>query len=374
MANSINWIGIDDSADKWTIAHYEGGAAVPTREFELVPNESGYRKLIGWLKQFEGEIRVVYEAGPCGYELYRKLRQKKISCEVAAPSLTPRRPGERVKTNRRDAAKLAKLYRAGELTLIVVPDPRHEALRDLVRARRTVQRDVLRARQQLNHLLMRHGYRYRDGRHWSQRHWQWIASIELPHPDAQSVVVETRVMIEQRVEQLRRYDALIEQAAGRPEYSTHVRALTVLRGVDTLTAVGILAELGDLRRFSTAPQMMAAVGLVPSEYSTGDQVRRFGITKTGNTHVRHLAIEAAWHYQRGASAGITVQRRRRDQPALIVDIARKCDARLNRRFHRLTSRSKPSNVAIVAVARELIGFVWAIAQQLEFNRETKSSS
>jgi len=148
MRNGINWIGIDDSADKWTIAQYVDGAAAPAREFELVPSESGYRKLIGWLKQLEGEVRVVYEAGPCGYELYRKLRQKKISCEVAAPSLTPRRPGERVKTNRRDAAKLAKLHRAGELTLIVVPDAEHEALRDLVRARRAVQRDALRARQQ----------------------------------------------------------------------------------------------------------------------------------------------------------------------------------------------------------------------------------
>ena len=374
MRNGINWIGIDDSADKWTIAQYSGGQPAPTREFELVPSESGYRKLIGWLKQLDGEVWVVYEAGPCGYELYRKLQQKKIRCEVAAPSLTPRRPGERVKTNRRDAAKLAKLYRAGELTLIVVPDAAHEALRDLVRARRAVQRDLLRARQQLNHLLLRHGHRYRDGRHWNQRHWQWIASIELPHADAQSVIVETRLMIEQRIEQLRRYDGLIEEAAGRPQYAPYVRALTALRGIDTLTAVSILTELGDLRRFTTAPQMMAAVGLVPSEYSTGDQVRRFGITKTGNTHVRRLAIEAAWHYQRGASAGITVQRRRRDQSPVIIDIARRCDARLNRRFHRLTSRGKPSNIAIVAVARELIGFVWAIGQQLEFNRETKSSS
>lgn len=374
MRNGINWIGIDDSADKWTIAQYVDGAAAPAREFELVPSESGYRKLIGWLKQLGGEVRVVYEAGPCGYELYRKLRQKKISCEVAAPSLTPRRPGERVKTNRRDAAKLAKLYRAGELTLIVVPDAEHEALRDLIRARRAVQRDVLRARQQLNHLLLRHGHRYRDGRHWSQRHWQWIASIELPHTDAQSVLDEGRTTIEQRLEQLTRYDGLIEEAAKRPQYEPYVRALTALRGIDTLSAMGILAELGDLRRFTTAPQMMAAVGLVPSEYSTGEQTHRFGITKTGNTHVRHLAIEAAWHYQRGATAGITVQRRRRNQPQIVTDIARKCDVRLNRRFHRLTSRGKPSNVAIVAVARELVGFIWAIGQQLEFNGKTKSSS
>jgi transposase len=162
----------------------------------------------------------------------------------------------------------------------------------------------------------------------------------LSHADAQSVLEESRTTIEQRLEQLSRYDGLIEEAAQRAQYQPYVRALTALRGIDTLSAMDILAELGDLRRFTSAPQMMAAVGLVPSEYSTGDQVHRFGITKTGNNHVRHLAIEAAWHYQRGATAGITVQRRRRNQPQVVIDIARKCDARLNRRFHRLTSRGK----------------------------------
>ncbi len=309
------------------------------------------------------------EAGPCGYELFRKLREKKIACDVAAPALTPRRPGDRVKTNRRDAAKL---HRAGELTLIVVPDREHEALRDLVRARRAAQRDLLRARQQVNHLLLRHGHRFREGRHWGQRHWQWLCALELQPVDAQHVLIESRIAIEQRVEQLRRYDALIEEAAARPEYIDHVRALSTLRGIDTLSAVTILAELGDLRRFATAPQLMAAVGLVPSEYSTGDQTRRFGITKAGNTHVRMLAIEAAWHYYRRAAPGRTVQRRRHGESAAIIDTAQRCDARLHRRFVRLTSRGKPSNVAVVAVARELVGFIWAIGQTME--RRTKSSS
>ena len=367
MTDSINWIGIDDSADKWVIAHYRGTATVAAREFELVPGESGFRKLLGWIKQLEGEVRVVYEAGPCGYELYRNLRKKKICCEVAAPSLTPRRSGERVKTNRRDAAKLAKLYRAGELTLITVPDAVHEALRDLVRARRAVQRDVLRARQQLNHLLLRQGHRYRDGAHWTLRHWQWLQQIELPQADAQVILNETLLALNQRIEQLRRYDVLLEDAAERPRYAPYVHALKTLRGVDTLTALGIVAELGDLRRYSTAPQLMAAVGLVPSEYSTGDKTHRFGITKTGNTHVRHLAIEAAWHYLRTAKEGTTLKRRRRGQSAAIVEIARRCDARLHRRFHRLTSRGKPSNVAVVAVARELVGFIWAIGQQFDLN-------
>ena len=373
MANGINWIGIDDSADRWVIAHYQGAAAVAAKEFELVPSESGYRKLIGWIKQLEGEARVVYEAGPCGYELYRHLRKKKIHCEVAAPSLTPRRSGDRVKTNRRDAAKLAKLYRAGELTLITVPDAAHEALRDLVRARRAVQRDVLRARQQLNHLLLRHGQRYREGEHWTYRHWTWLRALELPQPDANTVLVESLRTLDERIEQLRRYDALLEEAAERERYAPYVRALKTLRGINTLTALGIVAELGDLRRYSTAPQLMAAVGLVPSEYSTGEKLHRFGITKTGNTHVRHLAIEAAWHYQRTAKEGKTLSHRRRGQSPAIVEIARRCDMRLHRRFHRLTSRGKPSHVAVVAVARELVGFVWAIGQQFDLNQRKSIS-
>jgi transposase len=371
MANSINWIGIDDSADNWVIALYIGGATAAAREFQLVPGESGYRKLIGWLKELGGQVRVVYEAGPCGYELYRQLKKKKISCEVAAPSLTPRRSGERVKTNRRDASKLAKLYRAGELTLITVPDATHEGLRDLVRARRAVQRDVLRARQQLNHLLLRHGERYREGAQWMQRHWAWVRAVKLSEEDGQNVLKEQLRTLEQRIEQLRRYDALLEEAAERRRYAPYVAALRTLRGVDTLTALGIVAELGDLRRYGTAPQLMAAIGLVPSEYSTGEKTHRFGITKTGNNQVRHLAIEAAWHCQRTANEGKKLQQRRRGQPAAIVDIARRCDARLHRRFHRLTSRGKPSNLAVVAVARELIGFIWAIGQQFDFQTKAK---
>lgn len=219
MANGINWIGIDDSADRWTIAQFVDGAATAEREFELTPGESGYRKLIGWIKQLEGEVRMVYEAGPCGYELYRNLRKKKIGCEVAAPSLTPRRAGERVKTNRRDAAKLAKLYRAGELTLISVPDAEHEALRDLVRARRSVQRDVLRARQHVQHLLLRQGHRYRDGGTWTQRHWAWLRGLELPHADTRAVLEEMLKTLEQRIEQLGRYDELLEEASQRPRYA-----------------------------------------------------------------------------------------------------------------------------------------------------------
>lgn len=361
MRNGINWIGIDDHADKWTIAQYRDGAGEPGREWELEPSESGYRKLIGWLKEL-GRVRVVYEAGPCGYELYRRLRRSGIECEVAAPSLTPHRPGDRVKTNRRDARKLARMYRAGELTLITVPTAGQEAVRDLVRARQAAQKDLLRARHQLSKLLLRYGYRYRDGVAWSRRHWEWIGKIKLNEACSREVMAQMIRTIDRRQELVTEYDQSIERIAGSDEYRPMIEALGVLRGLSRLTALTILVELGDLRRFGSAPQLMAALGLVPSESSTGDKTRRFSITKAGNAHVRHVIVEAAWHYQRATRPGKDICRRRKGQPAERLSIAERCDRRLHQRFVRLTSRGKRSTVAAVAVARELTGFIWAIGR------------
>lgn len=363
MANLSNWIGIDDHADKWTIGHYQGTRSEATREWELQPSDSGYRKLIGWLRELKGPVRVVYEAGPCGYELYRRLRKSGIDCAVAAPSLTPRKPGDRVKTNRRDAQKLARLFRAGELTLITVPEARQEAVRDLIRAREAANKDLLRARHQLSKLLLRYGHRYQQARAWTKRYWEWVNQIQLSEEWSRTVLRQQIVIIDQRLEVMAEYDRNIEQIAEQADYAPLVRALSVLRGIDRLTAMTILAEMGDLRRFPTAPQLMAALGLVPSEYSTGDKTRRMAITKTGNAHVRRVLVEAAWQYQRFANrTGPGIRRRREGQPAERLMIAERCDARLHRRFIRLTSRGKRSTVAAVAVARELAGFIWALGQ------------
>jgi transposase len=360
----IHWIGIDDHADKWTIAQLEGTAEKPSKEFELIPGDQGFRKLTRFLKDLGGEVRVVYEAGPCGYELYRRLRETGIQCEVAAPSLTPRKPGERVKTNRRDAFKLARYYRSGELTLISVPDEGRESLRDLMRGRQAVQKDLVSIRHQILKLLLRYGLRYRDGKAWTARFSRWLESksIKLAGEYSTFVLEEMQVTLTAREEQLARFDEEIEQAACKPEYEPYVSALRVLRGIDTLSALVILSELGDLRRFPTAPQLMAAIGLVPSEYSTGDKTNRFSITKAGNAHVRHIAIQAAWQYQRRPGEGRTLHRRRQSQSQELIEIARKCDRRLNRKFSRMTGRGKRSVIAAVAVARELIGFIWAVGQ------------
>jgi len=361
----IHWIGIDDHADKWTIAHFRVAEEKPAREFELVPNEAGYRNLIRYVKSLKGEVRIAYEAGPCGYELQRRLIKAGLKCEVAAPSLTPRKPGERVKTNRRDAAKIARCFRSGDLTMIAVPDEQRESLRDLVRARGSVQADLVSIRNQITKLVLRYGHRYRDGKAWTGRFWVWLRQIRLVG-HSQTVLEEMIITHEHRLDQLARHDEEIKRAAKQPDYAPYVAGLSVLRGINTLSAMTLLSELGDLRRFPSAPQLMAAVGLVPSESSTGDKTNRYSITKTGNAHVRHIAVEAAWHYQRRVTSGARIKARRRGQSQALVDIAEKCDVRLNRKFFRMTSRGKRSTVAAVAVARELVGFIWAIGQKLTY--------
>ncbi|HEX7704876.1 MAG TPA: IS110 family transposase [Thermoanaerobaculia bacterium] len=360
----MHWVGIDDHADKWTIAHFIADAQEPANVFELIPDAKGYRRLIAFLKGLGKNVRVAYEAGPCGFDLYRRLTKAKIDCKVAAPSLTPTKPGERVKTNRKDAKKIARCHRSGDLTYVTVPDEQQESLRDLIRQRASVKRDVGRTQRQIIQMLLRYGHRYREGKSWTQRFWSWLRKVRLEGAHSQFVLDENVGELEHRIEQLKRFDQEIAEAARQPEYATYVNALRVLRGIETLSAMTLLSELGDLRRFASAPQMMAAVGLVPGESSTGDKTNRLSITKTGNAHVRHIAVEAAWHYQRGAKPGRTIRARRVGQPPEVVAIAEKCDKRLSTKFYRLTSRRKKSTVAAVAVARELIGFIWAIGQKI----------
>jgi transposase len=362
MAHLTNWIGIDDHADKLTIALYVGPQKQPAKEWEVVPTEAGLRQLVRWIKELKGPVHCVYEAGPCGYELHRLLVSKKIDCVVAAPSLTPRKPGERIKTNRRDARKLAELHRAGMLTLITVPDRRQESVRDLLRARGDVRKNVLSARHRLSKFLLRQGRRYREGSTWKAGHWSWIRSQKMDEPHDQTVLDHYIAALEALQEQLKALDAHVQEAAREADYAPMVAQLCVLRGIDVLSAMIILSELGDLRRFASASQLMAAVGLVPSEYSTGDKTRRFGITKTGNAHVRHVLVQAGWHYQRAPRAGSVVRKRRSGQPDAVVAVARRADERLHRKYRRLIGRGKRSTVAVTAVARELAGFIWALGQ------------
>jgi transposase len=307
-------------------------------------------------------VRAAYEAGPTGYGLARELAARRIECVVAAPSKIPRASGDRVKTDRRDAELLVRLLLAGKLHAVRVPGPEEEALRDLVRAREAVRVDLMRSRHRLSKLLLRHGIRFDAGPAWTQRHRDWLAQVALEWPAAQATMLDAHGAIDALCH---RRDALEREIAtlipGSP-WAVQVGRLRCLRGVDTLTAVGLCSEIGDFERFARAEQLMSYVGLVPCESTTGQQRRLGSITKTGSQHARRLLIEAAWHYRPRPRIGKTLTDRQNGQPAEAVAVAWTAQQRLHRTWARLEQRAKRRTIIAVAAARELAGFCWAITQ------------
>ena len=361
MEEVITSVGIDAHKRELHVAMLIGTAATPvtwTVENEPKAIERLHRKLE---RDAPGPVRVCYEAGPCGYALQRQLTKGRVSCVVIAPALMPRKPGDRVKTDRRDARKLAELFRAGLLTVVRPPTPAEEAVRDLARARDDARDDVQRARHRLGKLLLRRGLHY-AGRNWTKAHRQWIKTIDWEHVAERAVVDDYLLAIEQVESRLVDLDAQLAETAQTAPYRERVAWLRCFRGIDTLTAMLILAELHDFRRFPDARALMAYLGLVPSEDSSGDRHRRGRITKTGNTLVRRVLVEASWHYQHRPGVGPGLAARRKGQPARVIAIADKAQQRLCRRFRRLAAKDKPTTKVVVAVARELAGFIWAALQ------------
>jgi transposase len=318
------------------------------------------------------DLRFCYEAGPCGYGVQRQLSAMGHQCAVVAPSLVPRKPGERIKTDRRDAVKLAKLHRAGELTPVWVPDPAHEAMRDLVRARLAAVRNVREARQQLSGFLLRNGYHYhRDP--WTLLHRRWMADLKFDQPLHYIVMQDCIAAVEASEQRRDRLEARI--VAALPEWclAPLVEALQALRGIALVAAATLVAELGDIARFSNPRQLMAYLGLVPSEHSSGRSRRQGGITKAGNAVARRMLIEAAWSYRFPAriSRYQRLQQERLAKPTR--DIAWKAQERLCRRYRKLTRAGKPKTVVSAAIARELAGFVWAIATEMSSANDKKST-
>lgn len=309
------------------------------------------------------ELRFGYEAGPHGYPLGRCLRANGYDCILVAPSKIPRKAGERVKTNRRDADQLARLHRAGELTAIYVPDPQDEAVRDLIRARAQVQRQQHRARQQLKMFLLRHNFRYAGTKAWSAAHLRYLATVKLPFAEQQFVFQEMVAVISEASQRLERYEAQLPRVVAGWRWEPVVRALMSLRGVALLTAATLVAELGDLTRFGSARQLMGYLGLVPSEDSTGDERRQGGITKMGNGNARRVLIEAAWNYRTPARISRELLKRQEGLPKAVKDLAWAAQTRLHHRFKHLTNvRHKKATVAAAALGRELSGFVWALGR------------
>jgi transposase len=310
-------------------------------------------------------LQIVYEAGPCGYTLARQLRERGYSCEVIAPAKIARRPGDRIKTDRRDALLLARAARAGELVSVTIPDERDEAVRDLSRAREDAVRARLKARQQLKALLLRHGHRYTGGSSWTVAHELYLAGISFKHPAQDIAYAEYRSAVREaneRVENLTQaMSAQLEHWRMRPV----VEAIMTLRGIDVVAGMTLVAEIGDFTRFARPRELMGFLGLVPSEYSSGSKRAQGQITKTGNSHARRVLVEAAWNYRYPARMSRTLQSRQEGRPKAVRQIAWRAQLRLAKRYRSLSARKLPLNKICVAIARELSGFVWDIARQVK---------
>jgi transposase len=359
-------VGLDTHKAKMAVAVAEPGRSGEVRFHGEVANQpDAVRHLIERLAEKHGQLRVCYEAGPCGYGLQRQITALGHDCTVVAPSLVPVRAGNRVKTNRRDAVTLARLHRAGELTAVWVPDPTHEAMRDLVRARTAAMETVRRARQQLQGFLLRHDRVFTGRKAWSPAHRRWLAGLRFAHP-AQQIVLQEQ--IDAVAEAEHRRDRLGQQIRELvPEWSLApvVTALQAMRGVAFLSAAVLVAEVGDFRRFATPRQLMAWLGLVPSEHSSGAKVERGGITKAGNGRARRVLVEGAWSYRFPARVTSLIQARLDQAPEEVRAIAWKAQLRLCARFRRLVAAGKNVNLVTTAVAREMAAFAWAIACQVQ---------
>ncbi len=359
----IRYLGLD--VHKATIAVAiadESGA--PTSYGSIANEPSAIRTLMTRLGGSDVQLHVAYEAGPTGYALHRQLTTIGIDCIVVAPSLIPKRAGDKVKTDRRDALKLARLLRSGDLTPVWVPDQAHEALRSLVRARADAKADQLRAKHRLSKFLLRQACWPPIGvRNWSQRYFSWLRQLEFEHLPDRIVFADYLAEVTAAGERIKRLEAALHQCAQTSSQLALIRALQAFRGIGFLSAVTLVAEVGDLRRFRTAPQFMAYVGLVPSESSSGGKQQRGSITKTGNSLLRHVLGEAAHHVRRAPRVSGALKRRQADVSPEIVELAWRAQLRLHARYRHLSLRVGALK-ALTAVARELAGFIWAAGQVL----------
>ena len=366
--SKISFVGLDVHAETIAVAVAEMGGEV--RSIGEIPNRlESIRKLVHKLGPVE-HLRACYEAGPTGYVLYWQLTQLGVTCVVIAPSLVPTKAGDRVKTDRRDAEKLARCHRAGELTAVWVPDAAHEALRDLVRAREAAKKDQLKARHRLGKFLLRHGRRPDGIKAWTKQHREWIKSqVHFDQPALEATLADYLEEVDHVAARIVKLEKAIDEAVGQapPEIRAVIEALQALRGVAQTTAASIVSELGSLSRFPSPRNLMGYSGLVASEHSSGNRVQRGGITKTGNGHLRRVLVEAAWAYQyRPNVIGFLARR----QKSLAISeeakkIAWKAQQRLHKRYKAMSARGKNKNQIVTAIGRELLGFIWAIAIETE---------
>jgi transposase len=360
MREPTTFVGMDVHKRDIAVAMLIEGQPGPM-EWRVANEPTAVRRLARKLQREGGRtVYSVYEAGPCGYALQRQLQTQGLSCDVVAPSMIPIRPGERIKTDRRDARKLAELARAGLLTVVHPPSEDEEAVRDLCRGRDDARLDLMRARHRLGKFLLRRGRVFGTGsRAWSQAHRWWLGTPTFERTAERVMFEDYLLAVEQATARRHSLELHLEDLAREPRYAAAVGELRCFRGIDTITAITLLAELHDFRRFPSPRQLMAYLGRVPSEYSSGPRQQRGGITHTGNRHVRRLLIEAAWHYRHRPHVSQKLAERRHGQPAAMIALADQAQLRLCRRYRRMERRGKHPTKIIVAVARELVGYLWA---------------
>lgn len=364
MNSVTKFVGLDVHKETIAVAVAKMDRRDPESLGEVPNNLQAIGKLVRKLGPAE-QLFFCYEAGPCGYAIHRHLTKLGAKCIVIAPSLVPKSAGDRVKTDRRDALKLARLLRSGDLEPVWVPDDEQEAFRDLSRAREAAQQDLVRKRNQLVLFLLRlHVQHPEKLNRWTARWKEWLTHLKLPQPAHEVVLTEYRHAVheaEQRVERLE--EKLAEYAKSSP-LAPVIGAFQCLRGVGIVTSIAVAVEMGDLTRFPSAKQAMDYVGVVPSEYSSGGKQHRGSITHAGNAHVRYVLVEAAQHYRHHPNIGRLLSERQQNQPEAVKQIAWKAQRRLHDKYQRMVGRGKPQQVAVVAVARELVGFIWAIAREI----------
>jgi transposase len=366
MEKDSRFVGLDVHADTIAVAVAEPAGEV--RSVGTIPNTpDAVRRLVKKLGPPE-TLRVCYEAGPTGYVLYRQLRELGVPCAVIAPTLVPVKAGDRVKTDRRDAEKLARSYRSGDLTPVWVPDADHEALRDLVRAREAAKKDQLRARHRLGKFLLRHGRRPPAGlKAWGVKHRAWLQALRFAHPAQDATLLDYRTEVDHAGDRIVRLERAIDAAVATAPAPVRavITALQALRGIAKLSAVTIVTEVGVLSRFARPRQLMGYSGAVASEHSSGQRTQRGGITKTGNAHLRRVAIEAGWAYRHRPAIGGTLRTRQAGLSEEVKALAWKAQHRLHTRYRHLLAKGKPPPQIVTAVGRELLGFIWAIGVQVE---------
>ena len=364
MKEFSKYVGLDVHKETIAVAVADADGGEVRFVGEIAHTPEAIAKLVRQLKKGARRISWCYEAGPCGYGVHRQLSAAGEHCQVVAPSLIPKKAGDRVKTDRRDALSLARLHRAGELTAVWVPDQAQEALRDLTRAREDMKHLQRQSRQRLSAFLLRHARRFSGKSKWTQVHYRWLETVKFEQPVQQIVLQEYIDAVRDCGMRVRGLDEQLERVTRESVFWPVIEALMALRGINLLSATTIVAEIGDLHRFASAPQLMAYLGLVPSEHSSGPKQTRASITKTGNGHVRRLLIEGAWTYRHPARKSALLQRRAEQTSKGVQDIAWNAQKRLCQRYRHLTHRGKQSVQVCTAIARELAGFIWAIGQAL----------